>query len=221
MSTVIKSAANRSLHKVAFNFEDMNVKAGEYLDQVRRQAGQIIVDAQKEAAIIREKAEAEGRQAAMRAVERVLDEKVGKKMETLLPALRQVSLEIADAKQAWLRQWEQGAVRLAVAIAEKVMRAKLPRMPGTPLALVREALEMAAGTTSLRIHLNPTDHESLGGQVTCLAQELRRAAVVEVVADAAVTLGGCRIEMAHGTIDQQFESQLARISAELTQSADE
>ena len=38
----------------------------------------------------------------------------------------------------------------------------------------------------------------------------------EVVADATIERGGCRVETRFGTIDQQFESQLKRIEEELT-----
>jgi flagellar assembly protein FliH len=84
------------------------------------------------------------------------------------------------------------------------------------LQLIREALEMSAGTSQVRIHLHPADHDTLSGQVDRLAKELRRIGPAEIVADAEITPGGCRIETVHGTIDQQFESQLARIVEELT-----
>ena len=33
------------------------------------------------------------------------------------------------------------------------------------MALIREALELAAGSAQIRLHLNPEDHKALGGQV--------------------------------------------------------
>jgi flagellar biosynthesis/type III secretory pathway protein FliH len=36
-----------------------------------------------------------------------------------------------------------------------------------------------------------------------------------LVSDATVTAGGCRVETRFGTIDQQFEAQLARVEEEL------
>ena len=36
----------------------------------------------------------------------------------------------------------------------------------------------------------------------------------ELVADPAITPGGCRVETRFGVIDQQFETQLARIEEE-------
>ena len=44
----------------------------------------------------------------------------------------------------------------------------------------------------------------------------RTLTTAEIVADPAITLGGCRVETRFGIIDQQFEAQLKRIEEELT-----
>jgi flagellar assembly protein FliH len=221
MPTIIKSGgALRSPQQVAFNLEDMTQQAAKYLDKVRSQATQIIAEAKKQADAIRRHAEEEGRQAAMRAAEKVLDDKVGKRMQTLLPALQAVVTDIADAKQAWLGQWERSTVKLAAAIAGKVIRGHTPDLPEVTLTLVREALEMAAGSSQVRIHLNPTDHETIHAQIGRLTNELGRIGGAEILADPQITPGGCRVETLHGSIDQQFEAQLSRIEEELTRAND-
>jgi flagellar assembly protein FliH len=221
MSTVIKSGGSlRGTQQVAFNLEDMNQHAAKYLEKIRAQAAQIIADAKRQAETIRRQAEEEGRQAATRAAEKVLDEKVGTRMQSLLPALQKVVNDIADAKQAWLGQWESSTVHLAAAIAGKVLRGSAPQLPNVTLKLVREALEMAAGSSQVRILLNPSDHETLQGQIGRLSKELGRIGSAEVVSDPQITPGGCRIETLHGSIDQQFEAQLQRIEEELTRAND-
>src|SRR5688572_29084127 len=121
MSSVIKSGqSTRAVHQVAFNLEDITQHASKYLEQVRIQAAQIVVEAQKQADLIKKRAQDDGQQSARNAAEKVLDEKVGKKMESLLPALRQVVNDLADAKQNWLREWESTAVKLAAKMAEKI-----------------------------------------------------------------------------------------------------
>jgi flagellar assembly protein FliH len=217
MSTIIKSGAStRNIQQIAFNLEDMKQQAAKYLEQVRAQGAQIVAEAQKQADGVRKRAEEEGKQAAIRAAEKVLDEKVGQRMQTALPALQKVIAGIADAKQAWLGQWERSTVKLATAIAARVVRRLVPDLPEVTLALVREGLEMAAGSSKILIHLHPTDYDTLKGQVDRLTEELQRLGPAEMIADPAVTAGGCRIETLHGVIDQQFEAQLARIEEELT-----
>jgi|SRR5579871_3942437 len=217
MATVIKSGSDtRQIQHVAFNLEDIKQQAARYLDQVRAQAGKIVADAQKEAEAIKRRAEQDGQQAAMRAAEKVLDDKIAQRMQTLLPALQKVVAGIADARQEWLTHWEKSSVQLAAAIAGKITRSAAPDLPQVTLRLVREALEMSAGASQIRIHLNPGDAEMLKGQVARLAKEFKRVGPADIVPDEHVTSGGCRVETMHGVIDQQFETQLARIVEELT-----
>ncbi len=212
MSSVIR-ATERSggVQGVAFNFDDLSAEARRYLDKIRAEAGKIVVQAQQEAAAIRKQAERDGQQAALRSVEAI----VQRQLATVLPALRQVTDEIRHAKQAWLSHWEAGAVHLAAAIARRITRRELSRQPEITLVLVREALELAAGSTQLRIHLSPGDQQALGARVETLTKELCHLAEVEVIADPEISAGGCRVETRFGTIDQQFEAQLARIEEEL------
>ena len=65
------------------------------------------------------------------------------------------------------------------------------------------------------LHLHPEDHANLGQQVTRLTAEMAALGPTTVVADPAISPGGCRVETRFGSIDQQFEAQLARIEKEL------
>jgi flagellar assembly protein FliH len=200
---------------VAFNFDDMAARASDYLAGVRAEAAQIIAEAKRQADAARAQAEQQGRQAAVQAAERVLDEKVGQHMKTLLPAISQAIQRLEAARHDWLRHWEANAVRLAEAMAERLVRRELAQHPEITLDLVKEALSLAAGSPQLRLRLNPKDHHALAGQVQRLAKEFQRLAPVEIVADPAVSAGGCRLETQFGVIDQQFEAQLARLREEL------
>ncbi len=216
MSTIIKAADHRSTGQtVAFNFDDMAAKASQYLDQVRAEAAKILAEARQEAARLKQQADAEGRREGTDAVEQMVERQLGRQLATLRPALEQAVQEIHHAKQAWLRQWERGAVHLAAAIAARVIRRELSHAPEITVALVREALELAAGSAQLTIRLSPADHASLDGQVQMVVRELAPLAQTELIADPQITAGGCRVETRFGVIDQQFESQLARIEEEL------
>jgi flagellar assembly protein FliH len=212
MPTIIRTAdPSHASRGVAFNLDDLAVQAGEYLAQVRAEAAAIVARAHSAAGAVRRQAEVEGREAALRNVEAI----VAKQMATVLPALRQAIAEIGSARQSWLARWEAGAVRLCAAIAERVIRRELSRHPEITLDLVRESLELAAGSSHIRIHLNPEDHKALGAQVRSLVDEMAALGSAEVTADAQITPGGCRVETRFGSIDQQSESQLKRIEEEL------
>ena len=213
MSTVIKAAdLSHDLPGVAFNFDDMTAKAHQYLEGVRAEAARIVAQAHNDAEEIRKKAQIEGRRAGQAEIERIVRKQLVGQMATL----QQVVQDVQHAKQAWLAHWEKSGVHVAAAIAQRLIRRELSQKPEITLTLIREALELAVGSSQLRIHMNPSDHQTLGPKVETLIAELAPLGSTELVADPEVRPGGCRVETRFGVIDQQFEAQLARIEEELT-----
>ncbi len=117
MATIIRkdspteTHSGRATQAVAFSFSDMRGQANDYLGTVRTEAAKIVQQAHQQAEQIRRQAEVAGRKAAEAAIERVLDERVGKRMETLLPALEQLLAEMNDTKAQLLSRWEHSALK--------------------------------------------------------------------------------------------------------------
>lgn len=204
---------------VAFNFDDVTRKANAYLEQVKAEATQILAKANQDAANIRKQAQEQGQKAAIETAEKNVhtrvDNQIKQQLQTALPAVNQLVQAMAAERLQWLEKWEQNAVQLSVAIAQKVIRRELEKRPEITLALVREALELASGSQTLKVYLNPQDHAALGKQAAELAKQLSHHAPTEIVPHEGVTIGGCVVQSEFGTIDQQIESQLARIAEEL------
>jgi flagellar assembly protein FliH len=222
MSTIIRASDHsQCASSVPFNFDDMAAQARQYLDKVRAEALKIVAQANQDAVAIRQRAEQEGRQAATAAAAAVAttaaQQTLQSQLNTLMPALRQAVIDIQQAKQGWIAHWESCGIHVAAAIAQRLVRQELSRKPEIPLTLVREALELAAGTPQIQVHLNPADYASLENQVQAIVCEMAGMGDAALIADAAITPGGCRVETRFGTIDQQFEAQLARIEEELKQ----
>ena len=217
MSTIIKAVdPTRTARGVAFNYEDVTAKAKQYLNEVRAEAARIVAEAQQEADQIRRQARDEGYRAGSEEIDRTVQDRLAERVAPLLSALGQAVDDVRHAKQAWLAHWEKSGVHLAARIAERLIRRELKQTPEITLTLVREALELAVGSTRLRIHINPADHETLGPHIESLIAEFSSLGPTKLIADPEITPGGCRIDTRFGTIDQQFEAQLARIEEELT-----
>jgi len=148
-------------------------------------------------------------------VQREAEIQLGTKLETLLPALNTMIERIDMAKQSFLQHWERNAVKVACAIAAKAIDRELPEMIDVPMRMLREALELGTGSTSIRIRLNEEDYEALQPQMDVLIQEMTRSVQTEVVSDTSISPGGCILETPQGNIDNQIESRLARIEEEL------
>lgn len=217
MSKVIRAADRQSgLAAVAFNFDDLSTQAGKYLDEVRQQARTLLKQAAAEAESARGRVENEARQSAEKQFQARIDASVAQQLQTALPALQQAAEELRVAKDAWLAHWERQAVRLAAAIAARVVRRELARQPEIPLTLVREALQLASGAAEIRLRLHPEDRAALATSLATVVRELAPAGQAELIADERIERGGCRVETQFGVVDAQFAAQLARIEEELT-----
>jgi flagellar assembly protein FliH len=216
VATVIKAQEARLPRGAAFNFDDLSQQAQGYLNEVQQKAREILARAQQEATAIRQRAEQEGREVGHRAVEKLVAEQVGREMKSVLPALEKAIEELAQSRHTWLAHWERRAVHLATAIAARIVRREVAQVPEIALGLIQEALEMAAGSSQLTLRMNPADRQALASQIDRLVHDAARLAPLEIVEDPAITRGGCCLQTRHGAIDQQLETQLARIEAELT-----
>jgi flagellar assembly protein FliH len=187
----------------------------EYVGTVRSEAAKIIADARREAAQIKDRAQAEGREAALQAALTTLRSRLDQQLGSVLAAMQKAAEELKHARQAWQRHWEARAIGLAAAIAKRIVRRELADRPEITLEWIREALELAAGAGDVILRLNPQDLAALGDRTERIAKELSRLGTVKIVADHQISAGGCKVETQFGSLDQQVESQLARITDEL------
>lgn len=219
MSSVIKTDGSRrpasGMHPTPFNMLDVEEKANAYLGQIRGQARQIVERAKVQADAVRTQAKQEGRDQALRDAERHVNQQVQQQIGSLLPALQLAVEGIEQVRAECLTHWQKRVVHLAVAIAERVLRRQLAQAPDVNETLIRESLELAAGNTSLTLHLSPQDHQTLSQRAPELATTLGRLAAADLVADPSVSPGGCIVKTKFGQIDQTIEAQLARIEEEL------
>lgn len=216
---VIKSGRleneGHSLSSIAFNLNDVSSKAQSDLNNVKLKAADIIKQAQEEAKKIRQKAETDGLQAAEQRARQTLKTEVDQQAATLLPALRTLVQELTTSRQAWLAQWEQMGLQVAIAIAEKIVRREIASTPEVSTTLLRESLQLASGCGEIHVRLNPQDLSSMQSGETMLCDELKKLAPAQIIADASVSRGGCLVETKFGQIDNRIETQLARIAEEL------
>lgn len=214
---VIKAGhAHRGAGAAPLNLDDVAREAGEYLQRAQHEAARLVAEAEAQADAIRRQAQAAGRAEAEAEIEQRIASRVSAEMQSVLPAIRAAAAAIEQAQLDCRTEWETRLVQLAAAMAQRIIRRELRWAPDITLALVREAVQLACGSPQLRIELNPEDYASLRGEVEALAASCAPAASAEVVASRHISRGGCRVETRHGAIDQQIETQLARLTEELS-----
>lgn len=219
MAGIIKadrwSDAPTTLRSAAFNFEDVATRADRYLATVQQQAERIVASAKAQAEQIAEEARQEGYQRAVQEAHKMLGETLDEQLATLVPALQQAVEDIGHSRASWIRHWERETVRLAAAIAERVIRRELCETPEVTVELIREALELAMGSGDLTIQLHPRDYEALRDRTDAITDHLHTVGSADVVPNDGVSPGGCRVVTEFGLIDQTIEAQLDRITEEL------
>jgi flagellar assembly protein FliH len=182
---------------------------------VRAEAANIVAEARQQAAKIKAQAVEEGRQAAIAAAHESLRVRLDQQLASVLAALSQAAKKIEHSRHAWQQHWERHVVSLAAAIAARLCRRELSRQPQITLDWVREALELAAGNAEIVLRLHPDDHAALATHVETIAKQLTGLSPVRILADPSISAGGCRVDTEFGSLDQQLEQQLARITSEL------
>ena len=223
MATIIKAAGGTAdtdaVRPIAFNFDDVVGKASAYLEQVRQQAGQILADARREAEAIKKQAQQQGQAAAdaeaRKRLQAEVKQQLDQQLQTVRPAMESAAGQIAAAKLACTRQWEQNMIHLAVAIAGRLIRREVQLHHEISLPVIREALELAVGSQRICLRMNPQDVQALGTSVEQMIKQIDQIGKASIAADPGIELGGCVVDTEFGTIDQQWETQLLRIEQEL------
>jgi flagellar assembly protein FliH len=115
--------------------------------------------------------------------------------------------EVASMRSRLRREAEADTVKLAIAIARRVVRRELAVDPEALHGLVLAALEKLQGQEICRVRVHPS-------QVAAVAALLRKSAsgiTIEVAPDGSRDLGAVIFETERGNLDASVESQLGEI----------
>ncbi len=231
---VLKADTTRSLqYDIAYNFEDLEGRCQQYIEQVRGQARSLIVEAQSESESIRKTSQAEGydkgyqeglakaEQEIQKRIDAEVKKQVQAKTQSAIPAIKTIADSLATQRLEWLSEWESKGIHLAVAIAERILRREIAAHPESVISLIQEILEMTTGESHTSIYLNSEDAAFLDEQLVDLKTLVRSAGDADVIVDDSITRGGCYVRTQHGEIDARLETQLNRLIEELLPGADE
>lgn len=130
--------------------------------------------------------------------------------------------EFSRAREDMLREASEDLLRLALRIAEHVVK-RLPEVdPGVVVAQMDAALELVARPTRLRLAVHPDDVEAAESAVPALASRLGAEAHAEVEEDDSLDRGSVVLRTeAGGLVDASLQTQLARMAEALLPGAAE
>jgi flagellar assembly protein FliH len=126
--------------------------------------------------------------------------------------LARLMQQFAGERDRYLERIETEVVRLALAIAARILRREAQTDPLLLLGAVRVALGQLAGATRLRLRV-PAAHASLWNDAVALLPS--RTSRPEIVSDETMRLGECVLESELGSVDLAVPAQLAEIERRL------
>jgi flagellar assembly protein FliH len=118
-------------------------------------------------------------------------------------------LEIGRLRSSLYAQVECEVVKLAVAVARKIVHREIQADPHVIQALVRVALGHVTEKSAVTIHLNPIDHNYLLEQGSEFSENGGHD--ISLVADKSIERGGCLIRTECGDVDARIEEKFREV----------
>jgi flagellar assembly protein FliH len=179
---------------------------------------QLDEEGRKEAQRILEEAKSKAAQLEREAFEKgfALGEKAGREMaeKAMEETLMALNVAISGWREEMERRWEElteEVVRLALAVARKVIKREVVQDPTVILDSLRGALKGAALREEVIIKVHPTDAETLRESKGSLLRELEEVNSLRIEADERLSRGDALVECPQGELDLRLERQLREI----------
>ena len=226
---------NAQVQQVAY-FDLVNIEtvARRTLVEARERARAMLAEASAKADAVRVQAEADIEQARQHARDEGRHEGIAQgRDQGRNEAIEQTRAELAENTASTRQTVEalargiqaQGRVlheqacadlvRLACAIARKVVKKVVQEDALLVQRTLEQAIELAATHGAVTVNVNPQDADSVARFLPDLATTLAGMGDWEIVGDASVDRGGCVIRTQRGELDARLGSQLDRIEREL------
>jgi type III secretion protein L len=193
---VHSSSATPAVSKITREAHEASLEAKDILAKAQEQAAQLLEDAQQEKDALFEESSERGYAAGL-----------NKWNEALAEAW--------SRRDDFLSRNEAELVKLAVAIAEKIVRRSVEAGSDVVLQTVKEALKSVRGERRITIKVNPSEEDELREQANSLKLLGSEVGDLVIVGNPSVSAGGCIVESELGVIDAQIDTQLASIEKAL------
>jgi flagellar assembly protein FliH len=134
-----------------------------------------------------------------------------KRSDAMLRRLGETLEELASLRQSLLHHSERQLVQLALALAKRIVRREVGADEELLAALARVALDRLGNAGPATIRLHPDDF----ARAAARGADRWAAAHVTVVADPAVSRGGCLVESPFGFVDASIDAQFQELARAL------
>lgn len=206
-----KGAVRRTLPLPAFDETDAADEAATKQQETQVSARSPLDDMEQR---LREEFQA-GFDEGRRHTERTIKEEYQRKSEEIQSAADALFASIATQYEEFRAAAERNVVRLALAIAERIVKRTVALDNEMVVRQIQEAMKRVVGVERIRIRLNPADEELVRAQRTKLLTSADAVRELTLEADETIPRGSCVLESDAGNVDASIATQLERIEAAL------
>ena len=138
---------------------------------------------------------------------------MGERLTALADGWSEALEAILAARDVLHEEARRDLVRLAMAIAERVLGALPPHDPTVVTRQVDAAVGMLAGATRLQIRIHPDDRDLVEAHFADVSNRITAARDTDMVLDVddSIIRGGCIVSAGDGEVDARIDAQVSRI----------
>lgn len=140
---------------------------------------------------------------------------VEKDFETLFAALNKGLSELDNFKSALELDAERDAVKLAFAIARKLVYHEISSREETIFEVIHEALRQVSDRKSATIRVSPADYERIKARAAAFSNDETSLEEMRMAPDKAIQDGDCIIDTPFGMIDARINKRLQAVESAL------
>lgn len=168
---------------------EASLDANEILARARAEAAELLINTERER-------------------ENVLEEARQQGFRQGLDRWNQNLAEALEARSRYLEKNEAELVKLAVAVARRIVGECAATEPEAVLPAARAAIRAVRSERKVRLRVRPEDEATVREHVAKLSALSAELCEIVVMVDDSIALGGCIVESDLGIIDAQFGTQL-------------
>jgi flagellar assembly protein FliH len=216
-----------------FITESANQKAAGVLENAQQQSDEIIKNAEQKAAELFETTKQQTEEMLIRAKEQAVEisaqakqegfeaghseglTKANQEFEKKLAEALMIISRSEEARMDRIQSSEMELLKLAAAIAEKIIGEELKTNSQSQIAIVKQALAGVPSAGTITIKVNPEDHRFIEENLPEFQKVFSEPVPIKIQRDQGVGMGNCFIETDHGNIDARIKTQLDMIMAEI------
>lgn len=198
-----------------FNLNDLANEGRQQLEECRRQAAQIIAEANQQAGELRREAEKRGYQDGFDRgsidAEAKIQESAEQRARTGLDLVRSAVAQMYEAHEQWMGQYAESVGQIAIGATSRIVRGQLDHQPELIVGWAEDAVRSTRSACELTVAVHPETLAQLGQALDEMLAAPDLPENTRVIPDESVGPTEVAVRQSGGEIQAGLQAQLRRL----------